>query len=97
MPTTREIRERELRRICGERVVADTSKPAGMLVLSRGLYESVLLMQDGREIARVEVVQVGGKPRLGFVADASITIVRSELVGRNGDQSATTDTKGQQQ
>jgi carbon storage regulator CsrA len=52
-----------------------------MLILSREVEESVELFDsNGKKIGEVKVVQViGGKVRLGFSADKSTQIFRSEI------------------
>ena len=54
-----------------------------MLVLARSMYERVALMQNGKVIAWVSVVEFRkGKFRIGFDADKEVKIWREELLGR---------------
>lgn len=52
-----------------------------MLVLTRRVGESVVMTTaDGQEIEMKVLGQIGNQVRLGFEADKSIDIVRSELL-----------------
>jgi carbon storage regulator len=52
-----------------------------MLILTRRVGESIVITTaDGQEIEMVVLGQKGNQIRLGFEADKSIDIVRSELL-----------------
>lgn len=52
-----------------------------MLILTRHVGESIVITTaDGQEIEMVVLGQNGNRTRLGFEADRSIDIVRSELL-----------------
>lgn len=54
-----------------------------MLVLSRRPNESVVIRKAGEVLAKVTLLRTAGdKCRIGFDADHTIEIVRSELIDR---------------
>ena len=54
-----------------------------MLVLTRVENEKLVLREGGRTVATITVVRVGGgKARLGIDAEASVEVLRDELLRR---------------
>ena len=52
-----------------------------MLVLTRQKSEKFVLREGGRTVATITVVRVcGGKARLGIDAEASVEVLRGELL-----------------
>jgi carbon storage regulator CsrA len=51
-----------------------------MLLLSRRPGESIIILQDDKEIVRFTLLKtIGNQTRIGFDADKDITILREEL------------------
>jgi carbon storage regulator CsrA len=60
-----------------------------MLVLTRGLGETIVLSVAGVEVATVAVVRLDGKKaRLGIVAPENVDVHRGELMERAGNGNA---------
>jgi carbon storage regulator CsrA len=54
-----------------------------MLVLTRLAGETLVLIEDGRQLATITVARVDrGKVRLGVTAERSVEVWRSEVLGK---------------